>query len=903
MGKMTEKVAIGGASGAVVTSAHAGCERFRGTDPIITGQSRRNLAKTLGAKDTVGSISKARWTRANTFESLVHNPDFAGRIVANTVGGAGLPKPTQVQVLKANEDASKTLEFLRAAIESAKTGVATLIQAPAVPPPNFAVTQSTLVLPDFVVVTSNPTDSGKAWLIIGDAKDYERTRSRIDDARMLKGFIQVAFGAFAFEQWDERPKQLEIHPIGALAVPRNSFLQPTIVTETLTDHIKEVQLRYQQRLDDAKVHTWNGDAVDFVNHLKATYDPSACRSCSLFDYCRGELRASSAPEDFLQEIGVPKSLRPLAVAVLVGEKPLPERLPTETIAHIEATLTGLAVPTGRRRTDPVGTPGTVNVVIAKSDNAALGVYGIGTQFVNNFEKSNWIHSVLETPEADSARRQVMQLMGEAIRESLRDSNFEESAQRINIVTPDKQTTDLLASIADVLAGQEISRLRWQRDVEMGREPVTFDGSPANIPIALTPQQRLAVSFLLEDDRARAFSARATTVNLLSVLSELLVAGGPNSTVGRLDYMAAWVASVGGKSIDYKTLLEEVESNIHTPGARLSQMQSDQIHATYLDKKVGKETPAKYEELVRSELLAKQAVFDLATKELERIPISNLREAIVGMEADAQKIWHRRWKLQAFDLVRFGLTSRWWRNSLVPVVDGDQRCIAQMTAVLNPMAADAQAKSAGNRDLTIAKVVALEPLTLSVASRRFKNETKAFVLHRNGIAEVESRTVVVRSLKGQIKVTGLIKGQLVQVDDLPTGHFLFDSIDGTDFALGDYLVLAADDWIGDGTQGAGMRIEKPAFDSQQSPKESCNEASYLLYPEEHKYCCRPHLSAEAETSDWIATKREAGEMNPQAWPPVIDAEAFDQLSPHDPTDQTANVNPTDIPDGLTEDDLN
>ena len=93
MGTMAKKIAIGGGSGAVVTSAHAGCERFRGTDPLITGQTRRNLAKTLGAKDTVGSISEARWTRAKTFETLVHDAEFAGRIVASAVGGAGLPKP------------------------------------------------------------------------------------------------------------------------------------------------------------------------------------------------------------------------------------------------------------------------------------------------------------------------------------------------------------------------------------------------------------------------------------------------------------------------------------------------------------------------------------------------------------------------------------------------------------------------------------------------------------------------------------------------------------------------------------------------------------------------------------------------------------------------------------------
>lgn len=902
MGTMAKKIAIGGGSGAVVTSAHAGCERFRGTDPLITGQTRRNLAKTLGAKDTVGSISAARWTRAKTFETLVHDPEFAGRIVASAVGGAGLPKPDQVQVLKAAEDASKTLEFIKTAIKAAKTGVATLIQAAAVPPPGFSTDESSLVLPDFVVVTANPLDSTKAWLIVGDAKDYERTRSRIDDGRMLKGFIQVAFGAFAFQEWAELPEEIEIHSIGALAVPRNSFLQPTIVTETLTDHIKEVQLRYQQRLDDAKAHIWNDDAADFVTHLKATYDPGTCRSCSLFDFCRGELRNSTNADDFLQEIGVPRSIRPLAISVVEGADSYPDRVPAETIAHINATLTGHAVPTGRKRTDPIGAPGTINIVIAKSDNAALGIYGIGIQTVSKTGPSSWTNTVLEVPEADSARRKVLQLLGEAILQSQSGNDFANTAQRINLIVPDKQTSDLLASIADVLAGNEISRLRWERDIDMDREPVTFDGSPANIPLEISPEQRLAVSFLLEDDRARAFTTRVTTVNLLSVLTDLLIAGGPATPTGRLDYMAAWAASLGGKPIEYKVLLEQVESSLHTPGSHLSQKQSDLIHEAYLDKKLGKASAAKYEELVLGELAAKEEIFDQATEQLDRIAVSKLRESILEMEADAQKIWHRRWKLQAFDLIRFGLTSRWWRNSLVTVVDGDQKCIAQMNAVLNPMAAEAQAKAAGNRDLAIAKVVSQEPLTISVNSRRFKNETKAFVLHKNGVSEVETRDVVVKAYKGQIKITGVFKGQLLEAEALPIGTYLFDSVDDSSFAVGDTLVLAADDWLGDGTKGSGMRIEKPAFDAQQAPKDTCDESSYVLYPDEHKYCCRPHTVTEAETSDWIASKRDAGEMNPQIWPPVIDAEAFDQLTPKDPTDQTANVEPTQAPDGITEDDL-
>jgi hypothetical protein len=542
-------------------------------------------------------------------------------------------------------------------------------------------------------------------------------------------------------------------------------------------------------------------------------------------------------------------------------------------------------------------------VIAKSDNAALGVYGIGIQTVNADGPSAWANTVLDVPESNETRRQIAQLLGEAILKSRDSKNFADEPSRINIIVPDKQTGDILASIADVLAGNEISRLRWERDIDMDREPVTFDGFPANIPLEISPEQRLGISFLLEDDRARAFKTRVTNINLLSVLTELFISGGPAAPTGRLDYALRWGESIQGDSVDYKDLLESIESSPRTPGAHLSQIMSDQIHDAYMAKKSGVADSTKYQELVARELEFKESIFDSATAVLATFKDSKIRQALLTMEADAQKIWHRRWRLQAYDLVRFGLTSRWWRNSLVDVVDGDQKCVAQLNALLNPMAAEAQAKSAGNRDLSMAEVISVEPLTLSVASRRFKNETKVFVLHVNGVSEVETRAVTVNgALKGHIKVTGMVRGVLSDRDLLDARQFFFDTTDKHDYQVGDKLVLAADDWLGDGTKGSNLKIDKPKFDAQQAPKDDCDESSYAESPEEHKYCCRPHTATEAETSDWLASKRDAGEMNPQMWPPVIDVEAFDQLSPNDPTDQTAVVEITEIPDGLTEDDL-
>src|SRR3954452_22792952 len=82
----------GGGSGAVASSAHAGCTRFRMTDPLLTGRSRRALAKTLGAPDVGGAIPVARWVRAMAFERMVHDDSFVSELLTRAVGLLGLER-------------------------------------------------------------------------------------------------------------------------------------------------------------------------------------------------------------------------------------------------------------------------------------------------------------------------------------------------------------------------------------------------------------------------------------------------------------------------------------------------------------------------------------------------------------------------------------------------------------------------------------------------------------------------------------------------------------------------------------------------------------------------------------------------------------------------------------------
>lgn len=87
----------GGGTSAVAASAHAGCERFRLTDPFITRKTRKALATHLGHPDTSAGIPEARWMRAMTFERLVRSERFVSELLTKTVGQLGLPRPEAVR--------------------------------------------------------------------------------------------------------------------------------------------------------------------------------------------------------------------------------------------------------------------------------------------------------------------------------------------------------------------------------------------------------------------------------------------------------------------------------------------------------------------------------------------------------------------------------------------------------------------------------------------------------------------------------------------------------------------------------------------------------------------------------------------------------------------------------------
>ena len=904
---MAAKV-TGGASSAVAASSHAACARFRGTDPLITGVTRRKLAEQVGhSKGPHSTIPLLRWMRAMAFERLIRDKRFASEVVTVSVGALGLQRPKAVVVADARVAASKTALILDQAHNAAVThGNATLIHQLAVPFLGLEGANATDTRPDFAVVAPKaPDKDGEvdgSWLIVGDAKDYQRIRSKIDDGRLLKGFLQVALGAESAAAWTKLPVGMDVHGFGVLAVPRNASLSPTAVIEDLTDHREEVRMRVAERA--AEVASLppdvDKDLAAHLAHLQAAYSPESCAGCDMFIYCRAELQKSTDPTDLLIELGVRPEVRPRAVGLVDGATPV-GKVSNSIRQQIEATLTGTGVLSGQRRLDPIGQPGTVHVVLAKSDGAALGVYGIGVQRVTKNGAEPWTVDVFDNPDSDDTRRSIVKTLGRELHKAITEQ-FKADAENpapIHVVVPDSTTADILVSIADSVAGKELSRLRWERDRQQGRPALTYNGEPAVVPPRLPEKDRVAVSFLLEQDRTRTMKVRSTIVDLRAALAALVTAGGPAVNSLRLDYLAPW-ADPTEPLIDHRSFAELIEKSDHAVGAQLTPLMSNAIHAAFTGNKPGLPRPAKpsvYDDLIRAELGYKIDVFDKAFSILaSEFETSKLQHAVRAVESDAQRVWRRRLDLHAFDLVRFGRTTRWWRNDAVPLLEADDKFNAQVTVLTSPLAAYDAAQDAGNRQLALARIVDVAPLTIEVDSRRIGNESRIVALHLNGEALVESEDVTVQTLKGSFKISHMPIGELTATG-AQARQYTWKPHHDPGFAVDDELVVADFAWFSDNKGDVWLNLVKPSVDTSSAPRANCTPDSYGDDPANHQWCCKPHEASEAEWSDILAGRRARGELNPQAWPPVVDSDRFDVNAADetlpDPADRPAEQPPEDL----------
>ncbi|MCD9198332.1 hypothetical protein [Aeromicrobium wangtongii] len=864
----------------------------------------------MGFADDFGKIPEARWLRAATFERLVRDDKFASEVATTTVGRLGLDRPQSVVIKSGHNRPADTADVLSAAHERAVAhGSATMIYQLGLPFVGFEEDAgATPVLPDFAVVMrkrkSEVGGDAGSWLIMGDAKDYERVRSKIDDGRLLKGFLQVALGAESAAGWSKLPAGMDVHQYGVLAVPRNAFLQPEALVEDISDHRSEVKMRVAERREesDGLALGVDDDIADFVAHLEATFDPARCTTCTLFAYCRNELRHSDRPTDLLVELGVAADVRPHA-AGLVDDHSQVGPVPRSLEAMIVASREGIAQRTGQRRLDPVGRPGTINVVVAKSDSAALGVLGISTQRITAKGPTDWTSTVFSNPLGPETRRSIMKVLGREVSDAIAEqrSTNPESHDPVHIVVPERATADILVSIADNLAGIEISRLRWQRDKEMGRPPLTFNGEPAIVPPALRELQRTAVSFLLEEDRARTLQVRSPIVDVRAALARLVVPGGPAVSAFRLDYLVVWARAEADNPLDHRAIADEVEESIHTPGARLTSRRSDAIHRAYMGDAGGEDRPAepaKYEQLILDELAYKQQVLDDAREVLDEFPQSAVGELHRRAEANAQAVWYRRLTFHASDLVRFGRTTRPWRRELVPVVESDDKVAKQLAIIANPQVALDAAQDAGNRNVTFASVVAVDPVVVEVQSRQVADESRIVLLHVNGVPCVEGEDVTID--KG--KVMGLSIGPLSVGDHEAPRRFDWKPAREPELEVGDQLVIADFTWFCDLKRNTHLAIEFPKVDASRAPQKSCEVDSFSSDPPGHQWCCRPHEDMEAEWSDALAEKRKNGELNPQAWPPIVDADSFEVSPAGAEQGDPGAATPEPVPEGLTIDDI-
>ncbi|WP_206064951.1 hypothetical protein [Nocardioides sp. JQ2195] len=884
----------GGGSGAVAASSHAVCVRFRRTDPLLTAMSRRALAAKVGKPDTSAGIPEARWVRAMAFERAVNDQAFVAELLTRAVGLLELDRPAAVRIRSGHEQADTTAkELAQAHLAAEYAGEATMLTKLAVPFLSLErEDHATAIKPDFAIVAARKDGERVvgSWLIMGDAKDYERVRSRIDDQRILKGFLQVALGAESAAAWSRLPSGMEVHSFGALAVPRNVYLRPEAIVEDLADHRREVRGRAQERL--AQLEELGDDVIAEVElpshlaHLVATFDPRSCQSCSLFNYCRSELRTSSDPESLLIELGIPEPTRPALIGLLNGTGEIGVA-PNSVVANVTATLSGLPHWTGRRRLDAAGLPGSINVLVVKSDSAALGVHGVAVQRLDGSGNEEWAFECFERTNATETRHTVMELLGKSIREGLSSGHLP-----LHIVVPDKPSADLLVTMADSLAGVELSRIRWERDIEQGRPVLTFDGEEATIPEPLSDDARLAVSFLLEEDRARAFSLRQPVIVLRDVLAAHLVPGGPSVDAGRLDYLVEWAEATS--PLEHRAVTDDITSRTHSPGARLTNASSDEIHRAG---RPGKGDPERYREMVTNELEYRIDTLCRALAVLEELPESRLRDVHRTLEGDAQVVWGRRLALEASDLVRFSRTFRYWRNAQVDMLDADETCREQLAVLADAEYAADRAADAGMRHLAKARVISTSPLRLSVASRSLTDGVEVALLHVNGTASFESDDVTLKVQAGSFKFGEVSIGRLEADDD--DGLLWHPGVD-PQLKVNDELVLANMEWFGGGFRsGHELAVKRPSLDQQAAPKQACTPDSYAQDPDVHRWCCRSHAAGEAEFSDELAERRERGELNPETWPPIVDQDRFDIALDDDPADMVEDV---PIPEGLTADDV-
>jgi hypothetical protein len=170
--------------------------------------------------------------------------------------------------------------------------------------------------------------------------------------------------------------------------------------------------------------------------------------------------------------------------------------------------------------------------------------------------------------------------------------------------------------------------------------------------------------------------------------------------------------------------------------------------------------------------------------------------------------------------------------------------------------------------------------------------------------IESPTTLLKVQGGSFKFGQLSVGPLEADEQTKAdGSFVWLAKIPPTVTVGARLVVADVAWFGKAfTSRHEIAVFRPDVDRTNAPKAECHDGSYAGEPDEHRWCCRSHEDAESEYSDELAERRARGELNPQAWPPLLDLDQFDTAAAGTATGDSAEPVAVGLSGGLTTDDL-
>ena len=362
--------------------------------------------------------------RAMTFESLVHSERFVSELLTKTIGQLGLPRPTNV----ARSTCNNSVDANRQGAQGRRTSrrhfadTATMITALGVPYLNLEHESATAVLPDFAIVAPR-RDGDRGRRLVADHGRRQGLRAsprRIDDApdaqgvppgrprRRVRGRVEPAAERHAGAPLRRAGRAAQCVP--AARGRGRAARRPPSRGPGRGPRSGSQRRGSSARTDPAPrssptTSRTEGDLRSRPAASRATCSPTAAASCA----------PRLQPRDLLIEIGIAPAMRPLLAGSRWTGPARSVWCPPASLDQVTATLDGLPVWSERRRTDPCGQPGAIDVVLAKADAAALGIHGVAVRRGGG----PWDRRTFLEPQAPTTRRGVVEMIGEGDRRRAR----------------------------------------------------------------------------------------------------------------------------------------------------------------------------------------------------------------------------------------------------------------------------------------------------------------------------------------------------------------------------------------------------------------------------------------------------------------------------------------------------